>query len=298
MNAGIRRGLVRIVGSVALLAAASLAFAATPVPSGKWSFVFTDAKGRPDRPIRVYTYRPRQCDSTCPIQFVMHGALRNASAYRDEWESAADRHGFLVVAPEFSAASWKGDPAYSLGEVAEQENREKWAYSAIEHLFDEVRVGQSGYRIYGHAAGAQFVQRFMILRPDNRASAAAAAGAGGYLMPEWRAEKAGEKYPWSLVGAKVGAPELRTALSRRLIVLLGEKDTDPNDPDLTRDSASMKQGANRLDRGEAFFQAATAAAQELGVPLAWELSYVPTSANDGATVARAAGAAFYGAAQK
>ena len=41
--------------------------AATPVPSGRWSFVFTDQKGRPDRPIRVFTYRPKACDSTCPI---------------------------------------------------------------------------------------------------------------------------------------------------------------------------------------------------------------------------------------
>src|SRR6188508_1364001 len=84
--------------------AASAAIAATPVPSNKWSFMFADAKGRADRPVKVYTYRPRQCDSTCPIVFVMHGVKRDASNYRTHWELAADRWGFIVIAPEM--ISW------------------------------------------------------------------------------------------------------------------------------------------------------------------------------------------------
>ena len=127
---------------VAALAAlvSTFAFSATPVPSNKWSFVFTDAKGRADRPVRVYTYRPRQCDSTCPIIFVMHGAKRDASNFRTHWEFAADRWGFIVIAPEFY--SWAKPQLYNLGDLAEQADREKWAYSVVEHLFDEVRVGQ------------------------------------------------------------------------------------------------------------------------------------------------------------
>ena len=66
----------------AVLAAIAVAFASsvqakTEIPPGKWSFVFTDAKGRADRPMRVYTYRPRECDTKCPIQFVLHGLKRN-----------------------------------------------------------------------------------------------------------------------------------------------------------------------------------------------------------------------------
>jgi hypothetical protein len=72
MNADKRRLISGLLGSVLLVVAAG-AFAATPVPSGRWSFVFTDQKGRPDRPIRVFTYRPKQCDETCPIVIVLHG---------------------------------------------------------------------------------------------------------------------------------------------------------------------------------------------------------------------------------
>ena len=180
------------------------AFAATPIPPGKWSFVFTDAKGQPERPIRVYTYRPVKCDTRCPIVFVMAGARRNASLYRDHWELLADNHNVLIVAPEFSAKHWPRAAAYNLGDMADQDDREKWAYSAVEHLFDEVRDGHNGYAIFGHSAGGQFVQRMALFRPDNRATVMVAANPGWYAMPEWRKDKASHPFPYSLVGSPVG----------------------------------------------------------------------------------------------
>jgi pimeloyl-ACP methyl ester carboxylesterase len=270
------------------------AHAATPVPSGKWSFVFKDARGQPDRPLRVYTYRPRQCESTCPILFVLHGRKRNASDYRDYWELAADRHGFLVIAPEFSERAWP-KTAYTLGDVADNRDREKWSYSVIEHLFDEMRDGQKDYRIFGHSAGAQFVERFMLLRPDNRASLAIVANAGWYAMPEWRKDRKAADWPYSLVESPVGEQALRQALARRLVVLLGEADTKADDPDLNKSDGAMKQGANRVERGENFFGAATTAARELGVKFAWELSYVPGVGHSGAKMSLAAAELLWGA---
>ena len=56
MNTDKRRWVVKALASVALAGAAmTTAVAATPVPSGKWSFVFTDKRGQADRPLRVYT---------------------------------------------------------------------------------------------------------------------------------------------------------------------------------------------------------------------------------------------------
>ena len=278
-----------------MLAVALPALAATPIPPGKWSFVWKDAKGRADRPMRVYTYRPRACDTTCPMVIVLHGAKRDASAYRDYWELAADRHRFLVVAPEFSQQNWPKAAAYNLGEVTKDGNREKWAYSAIEHLFDEVRDGQATYVLFGHSAGGQFAQRFAILRPDNRASVIVVANPGWYAMPEWRKEKqpAPPPYPYSLVGAPVGEGELRQALSHRLVLLLGEKDNDPDDENLNQSDGAKKQGDTRVERGENFFKAATAAAGDLGVKLAWELIEVPDVAQDGQSMSRIAADTLY-----
>ncbi|MBL0143163.1 MAG: hypothetical protein IPP91_13930 [Betaproteobacteria bacterium] len=291
-----KSGWKAIVAGVVLMGTAAMipAHAATPVPSGKWSFVFTDKRGQPDRPLRVYTYRPRQCDSTCPIQFVLHGMSRHASNYRDYWELAADRYGFVVIAPEFAEKYWPGSAAYNLGDVADNSDREKWSYSVIEHLFDEMRDGQKDYRIFGHSAGAQFVHRMMFLLPENRAVAAMVANAGWYMMPEWRSDKAAAKYPHSLVGSPVGEKELRQALGRKVYVLLGEADTKTDDPALDKSEGSMKQGANRVERGENFFGAATGAAAALGVKLGWELSYVPGTGHQGSKMSRAAADIVYG----
>jgi pimeloyl-ACP methyl ester carboxylesterase len=279
---------------IAILAAlnAALAGASTPVPSGKWSFVFNDARGRADRPVRVYTYRPRQCDSTCPITFVMHGVKRDASNYRAYWELAADRYGFIVIAPEFLA--WPKAAAYNLGDVQTQADREKWSYSVVEHLFDEMREGQKDYRIFGHGAGAQFVQRMALLRSDNRASVMVAASPGWYTMPEWRKDKGFEPFPYSLVNSRAGENELRQALARRFVLLVAERDVEPDDENLGQSAGAKKQGEGNIERGENFIKAATAAANDLGVRLAWEFIEVPEASQDGEKMSRAAAEMLYG----
>ena len=272
--------------------AASAALAATPAPSGKWSFMFNDAKGRPDRPVKVYTYRPRQCDSNCPIVFVLAGVKRDASNYRQHWELAADRWGFIVVAPEF--LSWPKAAAYNLGDLALQADREKWSFSVIEHLFDEMRVDQKDYRIFGHGAGAQFVQRMLIFRSDNRASALVAANPGWYTMPEWRKDKSPDAFPYSLVGSRAGENELRQAFAKRFVLMVGENDVDPDDEGSLQTAQVKKQGESAVERGENFFKAATSVSTDLGAKLAWELIELPTGTRDAEAVSRAAAELLYG----
>jgi poly(3-hydroxybutyrate) depolymerase len=294
MNTDERRSIVRMLAAMAVVVASWPSFAATPVPSGKWSWVFVDAKGRADRPLKVYTYRPRPCDTTCPIMFVMAGVKRDASTYRDHWELLADRYKFMVIAPEFTREQWPKAASYNMGDVAAQADREKWAFSAIEHLFDEMRDGQKDYRIFGHSAGGQFVQRMALFLPENRASAMVAANPGWYTLPEWRKDKAGESFPYSLAGSRAGEAELRQALAKKLIVMVGEKDDDPDDENLNQSSGAKKQGETRVERGENFFKAATTAAADLGVKLNWEFIEVPGAAHDAKTMSQAAAQALYG----
>jgi hypothetical protein len=281
---------------VAMASVAVPALAATPIPSGKWSFVFTDAQGRADRPIRVYTYRGRNCDSKCPMQFVMHGAKRNASTYRDHWQFFADRYNLIILAPEFLANQWPKAAAYNLGDVATQPDREKWAFSAIEHIFDEVRDGQTQYAIFGHGAGGQFVQRMAFFRPDNRASVMVAANPGWYTLPEWRKDKEKnlDPFPYSLVGSRAGDNELRQALPKRFVLLIGGKDDDPpDDENLSELAPVKKQGESPMDRGENFFKAVTSAASDLGVKLGWELTEVQDVRQDAYTMSRITAEALY-----
>jgi pimeloyl-ACP methyl ester carboxylesterase len=285
MNAFLRLGL-------AVMACAVFpAMAATEIPPGKWSFVFVDRKGHPDRPMRVYTYRPAKCDAKCPMVFSIHGVSRTASNYRDYWELAADRYNLVIVAPEFSKKDWS---EYNQYDVRKEPDREKWAFSAIEHLFDEVGEGRKDYTIFGHSAGGQFVSRMAFHLPANRASVMAAANPGWYAMPEWRKDKGADPFPYSLVETGVGESEVRQALRRRFFLLLGEKDTDAEHKDLRKTKEAMKQGANRLERGENYFKAVTAAAAGLGEKLGWELREVPDVAHQGGPMSRYAADAIFG----
>jgi pimeloyl-ACP methyl ester carboxylesterase len=273
---GLALGVVAMLGTFA-------AFAATPVPSGRWSFVFTDQKGRADRPIRVFTYRPKQCDSKCPIMIVLHGAKRDAYPYMREWASVADDHKMILVGPQFEARHWAKAAGYNAGDVKEQPDREKWVFAAIEHIFDEVRDGQNDYALFGHGAGAQVVQRMAIYRPDHRARVMIAANPGWYTMPEWRKEKEKaykEPYPYSMVDSPAGEAQLRAGLARRMVLIVNEKDEAPDDEASEKRGEVVKQGESRVERAENFIKAANSAAQELGVKLAWEFHEAPDSVKD------------------
>lgn len=280
-----------------LLVPAPAALAAIAVPEGKGEIVFRDPRGPSPREMKAFTYRPSRCDVRCPIQFVLHGVSRNASGYRDYWSDAAERHGFVVVAPLFTREDWRGAAAYNRGAVDASDDRSHWAFAVIERLFDEIADGRKEYRLFGHSAGAQFVHRFIYFVPDNRASVAVAANAGWYTLPEWRKDKAAHPWPHSLAGAKVGEPEAKRALGQRLLVLLGDADTDPSAPDLDRAPGSAAQGAHRLDRGRYFHRSAASLAREHGIDFRWDIAIVPGVAHSGAIMSAAAAERLYGSAQ-
>ena len=286
----------RLCAGFLVLALATLpgaARAAIEVPMGTSSFTFADARGRVDRPMTVYSHRPAQCRAECPIQFVMHGNSREAKNYRDYWIQAADTHGFIVLAPEFSRQNWPGSRSYNQGDVAASPDPSRWSYSAVEHLFDEVRGSHTHYRIFGHSAGAQFVHRLLALLPDNRVNQAVIANAGWYTLPEWRADRVSYSWPHSLHQSRTGEAGARALLGKPVLLMLGENDVDPNDPDLDQAPGSRAQGRNRLERGQHFLQQALEVGASLGLTLPWRLVRVPETGHSGKGMSEAAARELY-----
>src|SRR5258708_20497756 len=121
-----------------------------------------------------------------------------------------DRYKLLIVAPEFTRELWPKSDAYNLGGVGRESEREKWTFSVIEHLFDEMRVDQPTYVLFGHGAGGQFAQRMALFRPDSLASVTFAANPGCHTMPAGRKAKSKNPLPYSLVGSPPGGAELTT----------------------------------------------------------------------------------------
>lgn len=295
----------RIAGAVPLVAL-SMAFGPRWVAAGNrgvvirpgaGSFTFVDAQGDPSRAITVYTYLPPRLKAReAPIVFVLHGHGKNAPGYRDRWGRQAERHGFMVIAPLFDRDRWGGGD-YSYASILDHQGRivdpSKWSFSVVEHLFDAIREATGNrstrYLIYGHSEGGQFVHRLILLLPEARYSRAVVANPGWYTMPRFDV-----RYPYGLAGSPVTEASLRTILGRDVVLMLGDEDRDPNDPDLRKSSQAMAQGTNRQERGHNFFREAERRAAELNCAFAWRRQQVRGGRHSDATMATAAAAALMG----
>jgi dienelactone hydrolase len=281
----LERALLPLLAGLAMLAglAGSGARADEGIAVGAGRFEMAEAAGaRPD-PLVVYTYRPAGWTPRDRVLIVMHGRGRDADRYRDQWQRQAEKGNLLLLVPEFSNAKFPGRSSYNFGGVVTSRDvprpREAWVFPVIDRVFAEAKrrsgAQRTSYGLFGHSAGAQFVHRYLLLAEATNADFIVTANAGSYSMPT-RAVA----FPFGLGGVAVGDAELKAALARPVVVLLGDRDIDPQHPSLPRDAAAMAQGPHRLARGKAFHAAAKAEAERLGVPLAWRLVEVPGVEHD------------------
>ncbi|MBL9081107.1 MAG: CapA family protein [Planctomycetales bacterium] len=228
--------------------------------------------------IPVWYYAPEQGVEAAPVLFVMHGVNRDADRYRNEWLPHAQKHGVLLIVPEFSAAAFPGEQKYNQGNVLDATGKptppEELTFTFIEPIFDEVTKvfgnRSSHYQIYGHSAGAQFVHRFLYLMPEARVKQAVAANAGFWTEPDGAIS-----YPYGMQDSGLDAAAEKAMLAKPLIVLLGTEDIDSNDVNLRRTPEAMKQGPHRFARGKHFFETGRRRAAELRTPFGWRLCTAP-----------------------
>ena len=123
----------------------------------------------------------------------------------------------------------------------------------------------------------------VLLASEAPISAAVAANAGWYSFADL-----GTKWPYGIGGIPDAEARLRRAFARKLVVLLGDRDTDPNHRQLSRSNGAMAQGAHRFERGGNFFAKARIEAERLGVAFNWEKDVVPGVAHSNRGMSKAA----------
>ncbi|MBI5591420.1 MAG: hypothetical protein HY881_13160 [Deltaproteobacteria bacterium] len=259
---------------------------------GAGDFIFTDRQGNPNKPIRVWYYQPSGFSCDTPVLFVMHGGKRDAQRDRDEWIQYAERYGFLLIAPEFSHKYYPGKGEYNEGNIFDKlENptpENDRAFTVIEHLFDFVKEAtqnqSSSYNLYGNSAGGQFIQRMILFKADARIRMAIAANPGVYVFPVYSAGK----YPYGIRNSGVTPEDLRAAFIKNFILLLGEKDLNDADANLSRSPETLEQGNNGFERGNNFYDSAKNEASRLGMTFNWKLTTVPGAVHRDAQLAETA----------
>ncbi len=266
----------RLLPSALLVVLAGCAhFADAPGASGILEFSLPTARGA----LPVHVFVPEQGARKAPVWVVMHGQRRDARAYFQTWLAHARAHEAILVVPEFEKAKWPKSTHYQLGNVRTRQGnavpRDEWAFTVVDRAVDEAlrRAGRSreSARIsfYGHGAGAQFVQRYVLHTGGAGVRIAIAANAGWYLLPE-----ATFDFPYGLRDAPIPDSRLREALAAPLLILLGQADLRA-DGVIRRNAQADAQGTDRFSRGRYFFERSRAAADRLGVALNWKLEEVP-----------------------
>ncbi len=258
---------------------------------GTGNFVFKDVEGNKDKPITVWYHLPGELKPNIPVVFVMHGVRRNGRKYRDSWIKYAERKKFLLLVPEFSQQYYPKSRAYNCGNVFSADGkpveRSKWTFLAIEHLFSYVqqigRLKTKTYSIYGHSAGAQFVHRLVLFVPDARIKTAICANAGWYTMPTEEYE-----FPYGIEKTIITRETLKRSFGKKLIVLLGNKDTDENDKYLRKTQEAMVQGRHRFIRGRKFFKTARQKAADIETSMKWRIKTVKGVGHSNSGMSKAA----------
>lgn len=228
-----------------------------------------------------------------PPVLVLHGMNRNPWDYRDAWIELAETHGLFVFVPYFRETEYPGPVGYNLGNVfASEDNLTRnpealWSYRLPEivfaHLQETGRVEAEGYVAFGHSAGSQFLHRKIAFVPDERLLLAVAANAGWYTFPDLETA-----WPYGYGGTGLTPDALPDYLASNLVLLLGDRDTDPKDRSLRKAPEAMRQGNHRFERGHTFFEAGRRLASELGVAFNWRIETVPGVGHDNARMAPAA----------
>jgi poly(3-hydroxybutyrate) depolymerase len=272
---------MRLVLTLAALAAAPRVPAADPIPPG--SGQFRAALG--STTLDVFTYKPAGYDPTAgPLVLVFHGVNRNADEYRDFAKPIADRTNGLVVAPRFPRDEFP-NARYHRGGVLDGDAAnppEKWTFALVPKLAAVVREREGRpdmpYSLIGHSAGGQFLARLAGFS-DSGAVRVVAANPGTDLFPT-----RDQDFPlgFGKLPADLGNDDkIRAYLARPLTLYLGTADNKP-DEYFDKSPDSMRQGGSRYERGTNAFRAGEKLAKEKGWAFGWRLVEAPGVAHEAA----------------
>lgn len=220
-------------------------------------------------PLDVFTYRPAGC-APQGVLLVFHGNSRNADDYRDYARPFADRSCLTVYAPHFDRGRFRSW-AYHRGGVIRRGTirwRSEWTVSIIQGLAQWALAQTGGpdkpVFLFGHSAGGQFVSRVAAYAPFPGVQRYVVANPSTHVWPSLD-----ESVPYGFGLFPDADAALKNYLNQPVTIYLGSRDTGSRL--LTRTSAAVRQGENRLDRGQKTFKAARALARGKGWNFNWKM---------------------------
>ena len=241
--------------------------------------------------MNVFIYIPSGNINKMKIIFVMSGCLRDALNYLKGWISYAEENRYILIAPEFDRRHYSlADHEY--GNVIEVEydfssqdiyvpymkydnnikNEEEWTFQNIDEIYlkfiEKYQMNNIGYSIFGHSSGSQFVHRFAILGDSQYCNKYICANAGLYTFYDTTKD-----YPYGIRNLEKYRKRIEVNLQKSVYILAGEKDTESSLLNMLPED--KKQGINRYERAQNFFQVAKDYAKQNSIKFNWKFISMP-----------------------
>lgn len=244
-----------------------------PLPLGESMFTYTDYAPFAGRPVGVHCYLPTQGDLTrMPIIFVFEGGDRGYRYLMNGWKEEAERRHFILVIPHFGLTEF---PLHLYQEVGVTDNThthvrpvEELTPVLVDKIFEQIRQKvksrRKGYAIYGHSAGGQFVQRFMLFHDSPYVEKAIVSSPGWYTFPDKE-----QLYPYGTKNIPyIDQERIRRYIEKPITLQLALGDT-VRESFLRKTPEAEQQGRNRLLRGRKFYQYLQEVARKNGWNCRW-----------------------------
>lgn len=250
----------------------------------KTAFVYKSA-GNLDVP--MYITVPANMSAATHVLLNMHGNGRTASSYHDTWHPWTRNNNYILITPLFTDANWP-DSGYHQGNVFTQAEcggsmnpESKWSFTIVDDAFTLIKnrflLNDNKYDIWGHSAGAQFIHRMMLWKPNARIRFGMPANSGWYTAPDTSiACPYGLQHPL----LNFTNQQLVNYTNRHMIIFRGTEDT-LRDSDLRTTPEADAQGLNRWERAQYMYDKGV----EINTNLNWQLIPVQDSGHDKDTMA-------------
>lgn len=255
---------------------------------GTGSFDFTYSSNSFNKILKIYYHIPENRNNLSKIVFVFHGINRNAIEYRNALIAKANQYNFILIVPEFSEINFPTSNNYNYGNVYQNGEspspttlnpESNWTFSIIEPLFDYISSNLSNlnndYYLLGHSAGAQFAHRFLMFKPQSRASKTIISAAGLYTFPN-----SNIIFPYGFGQSILSNSSKELLYKKDFFLQVGALDNNPNSSNLVNNTLADAQGLHRLERATNFYNFCQQDAQNLNVEFNWNFTIVPNLTHD------------------
>jgi pimeloyl-ACP methyl ester carboxylesterase len=238
--------------------------------------------------IKIYYHIPKQATNLSPILIAIHGAERDGNYTRNTFQTQANSLGFIVIAPEFSNEDFPGGDGFNLGNVfVDGDNpspsslnpEEEWLFSGIDPIFEFMKeaIGSEveHFDLFGHSAGGQFVHRFIQFKPKSKVNRTISAASGWYTVPDNAIV-----FPYGFDKSPAADYDLSALFLKKLYIIVGDKDNNPDDAGLRHNDLADAQGDDRLERAQYFYSRCREIAATNSIAYNWSFQSIPNAGHD------------------